>query len=247
MTASPRQRRRGPLDRHASRCRFEARPLARTGEYGRRRGLSHASLESKMTKATAASANAPVRYSPARASSVAVEAVSLRNEATARPPAVAANSATTIHHMRPCYRRAAAVKQEQAPGRKRPRSWVGRTPSVSASERFALASARRSDSAASSGARRLVVVHSRLPVDTPETAPFRTLREWPAQLVGLGASGQLTADLRPRRPCPRGGRCALVLVSCSFGAGAGRCPASRHDTPSRLLDSVRCLRESRLL
>jgi hypothetical protein len=36
----------------------------------------------------------------------------------------------------------------------------GRAPSVSASERFALASARRSDSAASSGARRLVVVRS---------------------------------------------------------------------------------------
>jgi hypothetical protein len=96
-----------------------------------------------MTKATAASANAPVRYSPARASSVAVEAVSLRNEATARPPAVAANSATTIHHMRPCYRRAAAVRQEQAPGRKRPRSWVGRPARAAAARRPITASRRR--------------------------------------------------------------------------------------------------------
>jgi hypothetical protein len=51
-----------------------------------------------MTKATATSANAPVRYSPARASSVAVEDVSLRNEATARP---AAPSRQQRHHNQP--------------------------------------------------------------------------------------------------------------------------------------------------
>jgi hypothetical protein len=63
--------------------------------------FAQASLDRNKTKATAASANAPVRRSPARASSVALEAVSRRNEATAKPAAAAASSASTIHHISP--------------------------------------------------------------------------------------------------------------------------------------------------